>query len=324
MKTWIDFDDAPIFAIPLTDAVGGVSVCEGMLIEGPQGWGEFSPPVGVSEVQAARWLTSAIEAGIVGWPDPLRGRVPVAVIVPSVPAARARELVELSHGCRTAAVRVGESTLAEDIARLEAVRDALGAAGAIRCDANGAWDLETATSAVPALDRAAGGLEFIEQPCAALEDVAALRRRVEVPVAVDQSIRDADEPLGLPLEDAADVMVLTVGALGGVRRALRIAEGFALPCVAAAEVQSSVAIAGGLALAGVLSDAGFAHSLGGAMLLDGDVVSEARHLVPVDGYLPVAPMPPSPDLARLQEFAATDAERVARWRGLLGAVQKYL
>ncbi len=323
MKTWIDFDDAPVFAIPLTDRVGGVDVCEGMLIEGPQGWGEFSPPAGVSEEQAARWLTAAIEAGIVGWPDPLRGRVPVAVIVPSVSAERAARIVAGS-GCRTAAVRVGESSLDDDIARLEAVRDALGAAGAIRIDANGGWDLQTAAAAVPALARAAGGLEFVEQPCATVEDVAVLRRQVDVPVAVDQSIRESLDPLGLALADTADIAVLTVGALGGVRRALRIAESVGLPCVAAVEVQSSVAIAGGLALAAVLPDAGFAHSLGGALLLDGDVVSDARHLVPVDGYLPVAPMPPGPDAARLREFAATDAAMVARWRGLVAAVQKYL
>ncbi|MGI9163011.1 MAG: o-succinylbenzoate synthase [Mycobacterium sp.] len=323
MKTWIDFDDAPVFAIPLIDAIGGVTVCEGMLIEGPQGWGEFSPPAGVAGEQAARWLTAAIEAGIVGWPDPLRGRVPVAVIVPSVSPERAVEIV-VGAGCRTAAVQVGESSLADDIARVEAVRDALGASGAIRCDVNGAWDLETAASAVPALDRAAGGLEFVEQPCAAVEDVALLRRRVHVPVAVDQSIRESLDPLGPALTEAADIAVLTVGALGGVRRALRIAESCALPCVSAVAVQSSVAIAGGLALAGVLPDAGFAHSLGGALLLAGDVVSDARHLIPIDGYLPVAPMPPGPDAARLEEFAATDPAMIARWRELVAAVQKYL
>ena len=323
MKTWIDFDDAPIFAIPLVDAVGGLTVCEGMLIEGPQGWGEFSPPVGCDEQQAARWLTAAIEAGIVGWPDPLRGRVPVAVIVPSVSPGRAAEIVAGS-GCRTAAVQVGESSLADDIARTEAVRDALGTSGAIRCDVNGAWDLETAASAVPALDRAARGLEFVEQPCGSLEDVAALRRRVDVPVAVDQTIRNSTDPLGLALTESADIAVLTVGALGGVRRALRIAESCSLPCVSAVEVQSSVAIAGGVALAGVLSDAGFAHTLGGALLLAGDVVSDARRLIPVDGYLPVAPMPPGPDAARIQEFAASDPAMIARWRGLVSALQKYL
>ncbi len=315
MKTWIDFDAAPVFVIPLIEPIGGVTVCEGMLIEGPQGWGEFSPPAGVSEREAGRWLTAAIEVGTVGWPDPLRGRVPVTVTVPAVSPSRAHELVTTSR-CRTAAVRVGETSLAEDIARLEAVRDGLGASGAIRCDAKGAWDVEAAVVAVPELDRAAGGLEFVEQPCGDVDDVAAVRRRIEVPVAV--------APLTLSLKDAADVAVLNVGALGGVRRALRVAESIDLPCVVATEVHTSIAIAGGLALAGVLPDVGYAHTLGGAMLLDGDVVSEGRHLVPVDGYLPVAPMPPGPDTSRLREFTATDAGMVARWRGLLAAAQKYL
>ncbi len=323
MKTWIDFDSAPVFCVPLIDPVGGVSMCEGMLIEGPQGWGEFSPPCGVSEEQAARWLTAAIEVGTVGWPDPLRGRVHAAVTVPSVSASRAAEIVAGS-GCATAAVLVGETSLEEDLARVSAVRAALGPSGSVRVDANGAWDIDAAAAAVPELDRAAGGLEFVEQPCWSLSDVAVLRRRVDVPLAVDQSIWESAEPLALSLDDAVDVAVLNVGGLGGVRRALRVAETFDLPCVVSCDVQASIAIAGGLALAGVLPDAGYAHSLGGALLLDGDVVSEARHLAPADGYLPVAPMPAGPDACRLEEFAARDAGMVARWRGLLGAVQRYL
>jgi O-succinylbenzoate synthase len=258
VKTWIDFDAAPIFAIPLTDDVGGTAVCEGMLIEGPQGWGEFSPPAGCDPRRAGRWLTAAIEAGTVGWPDPLRGRVPVAVSVPAVDPDRAHRLVA-DAGCRTAAVRVG-GPLAEDLARLEAVRDALGPSGAIRCDANGQWDIDTAVAAITAADRVACGIEFVEQPCATLEDVAAVRRRVDVRIAVGQSIRDSDAPLRLPLADCADIAVLTVAPLGGVRRALRVAEACALPCVVAGELQSSIGIAGGLALAGVLPDVGFASA----------------------------------------------------------------
>ena len=325
MKTWIDFDSAPVFTIPLIDPVGTVSVCEGMLIEGPQGWGEFAPPGGCDERQAARWLTAAIEAGIVGWPDPLRGRVQVAVTVPAVDPTRARDIVAAS-GCHTATVHVAEhpGTPADDLARLEAVRDALGPGGFVRCDANGNWDVDAAAAALPALDRAAGGLEFVEQPCASVREVSELRRRVDIPIALDQSIRDAPDPLMLPIAEAADIAVLTVAALGGARRALRVAEGCDVPCVAAAEWGSSVSIAGGLALAGVLPDAGFAHPVGGALLLAGDLVSDARSLIPVDGHLPVAPMPPGPDQARLERFAATDPETVARWRRLLAAVQHYL
>lgn len=325
MKTWIDFAAAPVVTIPLTDTVAGRTTFEGMFIEGPQGWGEFSPPPDADDRQAARWLTAAIEVGTVGWPDPVRGWVPVAVTVPAVAADRAREIVAGS-GCRTAVVEVAAhpDSLAEDIARVEAVRDALGPDGAIRCDANGKWDLDTAQAAVPALDRAAGGLEYVEQPCAGLSDLATLRRRIDVRVAVDQSIGEAADVIALDLTNAADIAVLTVGALGGVRRALRVAETCGLPCVAASGLETSIGIAGAVALAGVLPETGLAAEAGTAGLLIGDVVSDARSLVLVDGRLPVAPMPPRPDPERLQRFAAADAATVAWWRARLDAVQRYL
>ena len=323
MKTWIDFADASVFAIPLIDPVGGVRVYEGMLIEGPQGWGEFSAPPGCDDERSGRWLTASIEAGTVGWPDPVRGRVPVAVTVPAVDPERARDIVT-GAGCRTVAVRIGDpgGTLGADIARLEAVRDALGPAGAIRADVNGNWDLDTAAGAIPALDRAAGGLEFVEQPCRTLAEVSALRARIDIPVAVDQSIRDAPDPLRLPLAASADIAVLTVAALGGVRRALRIAETCGLPCVVSGALESSIGTAGGLALAGVLGDTGFASTLG-VGLLGGDIVSGGRTLLPVDGTLPVSPMPPGPDPDRLAAFAADD-ETAARWRHRLAAAQRHI
>lgn len=328
MKTWIDFEAAPVFAIPLIDDVGAVTLCQGMLIEGPQGWGEFSPPPGCDDRQAGRWLTAAIEVGTVGWPDPIRGYVPVAVTVPSVDPVRAREIVD-EAGCRTAVVRVGErpDSLAADVARLEAVRDALGPRGAIRCDANAQWDVEEAAAAIAALNRAAGGLEFVEQPCPTVEEIAAVRRRVGVPVAVEsialfEALRDGADARAL--REAADIAVLTVGALGGVRRALRVAEKCVLPCVVDAEIETSLGLAGGLALAGVLPDVGYASALAGARLLSGDVVSAGRRLLPVNGQLPVAPMPPGPDAEQLRRYAVTDADTLAHWRSRLAAAQAFL
>lgn len=325
MKTWIDFDGAPVFAIPLTDEFDGVTVCQGMLIEGPQGWGEFSPPQNCDAPRAARWLTAAIEAGTVGWPDPLRGRVPVAVTVPAVDPARARRIVAGS-GCRTAAVHVGRqgTSIAEDISRVEVVRDELGPEGKIRVDADGQWDLDTAAAAISALERAAGELEFVEQPCRTLDEIAALRTRLDVRIAVDQSVRDAPDPLAVDYSDAADLVVLTVSALGGVRRALRVAETCGLPCVVSASVESSIGRAGGVALAGVLPDAGVACELGIGSLLAGDVVSAGRSLLPIDGHLPVAPMPAGPNVARLDEFLVRDPDTVARWRSRLATVQQHI
>ncbi|MCB0946111.1 MAG: O-succinylbenzoate synthase, partial [Mycobacterium sp.] len=156
--------------------------------------------------------------------------------------------------------------------------------------------------------------DFVEQPCATLPELAEVRRRVDVRIAVDESIRDAPDPFGLALAEAADVAVLTVNALGGVRRALRMAENCALPCVVSAEPDSSVGLAGGLALAGALPELAGACGLGTAAVLVGDLVSPWRSLIPVDGHLPVAPMPPGPDRDQLAAFAVRDDERVGRWR----------
>jgi o-succinylbenzoate synthase len=325
VKTWVDFDRAPVFALPLTDEVDGRDRVEGILVEGPQGWGEFAAPPDLDDRRAARWLTAAVEAGTVGWPDPVRGRVPVAVVVPAVAPERAGAVVAAS-GCRTAAVTVARpGTLpADDIARLAAVREALGPAGEIYCDADGHWDVETAVAVIPQLDRAAGGLRFVEQPCATLGEIAVVRRALDIPVAVDQCLRDAEAPTAVDLREAADIAVLTVAALGGVRRALRVAETCGLPCVVAATPESSVGLAGGVALAGVLPDAGLAHALGIADLLAADVVSPGRRLLPVDGHLPVAPMPAGPDPAGLERHRVTDPETVQWWRARVAAVQRLL
>lgn len=323
MKALIDFDDAPVFTIPARDTYPGFDACEGILIEGPQGWGEFCPPRASSDLAAARWLTSAIEGGTVGWPDAVRGRVAVSVAVPAVSPEDAAAIVAGS-GCRAADVRVtGGPSLAADEARLGAVRAALGPAGSIRCAVEGSWDVDTAAEVIVVLDRAAGGLEFVQQPCATAAEVAAVRRRVEVRLAVDvSSLTD-----GQALAQVADLAVLTVGPLGGVRRALRFAERTDLPCVvstASGASETSIGLAGGLALAGALPEVPFACGLGTAAVLAGDIVSPGRALIPVDGYLPVAPMAPAPDPARLAEFSLDDAERIAWWRRRLSVVRQLL
>jgi O-succinylbenzoate synthase len=317
MRTLIDFDAAPVFALPVID--GSAAVFEGVLLEGPQGWGEFSPPDDCGVGDLGRWLTAATEPGTVGWPDAVRGRIPVAVGVSAVDPVRARQIVAES-GCRSADVVVGEGSLADDVARLEAVRDELGQDGAIRLCAGGVWDVDAAVSAIRFLIAAAGRVEYVEQPCRSVEELAAVRRRVDVPVAVSASCLLEDASSVAPIE-AADIAVLACAPLGGVRRALRQAERLELPCVVASAVETSVGLAAGLALAGALAELPFACGLGNATRLGGDIVSRGRTLVAVDGYLPVAPMPPGPDPDALTRYALTDPTRLAWWRERLRAAQ---
>jgi O-succinylbenzoate synthase len=302
-----------VYRVPLRTRFRGIDVRDGVLVHGPAGWGEFSPFWDYDDAESRRWWAAAEEAAVHGWPAPLRDRVPVNVTVPAVDADRAHAIVSAS-GCRTAKVKVAEpgQSAADDLARVEAVRDALGPAGAIRVDANAAWDVDTAVARIRELDRV--GLEYVEQPCATLAELAALRRRIDVRVAVDEGVRRSADPLTVDLREAGDVVVLKVQPLGGVRAALRVAETHGLPCVVSSALESSVGIAAGVALAAALPELPFACGLATVALFTDDVTSTP--LLPVDGYLAV--VRPQPD--RLDAVAA-DAVTDARWRARLDAVR---
>ena len=305
--------EARVYRVPLRTRFRGIDVRDGVLVRGPAGWGEFSPFWDYDTTESRRWWAAAEEAAVEGWPAPVRSSVPVNVTVPAVGPEQAHAIVTAS-GCRTAKVKVAEpgQSAADDLARVEAVRDALGPAGAVRVDANAAWDVDTAVARIAELDRV-GGLEYVEQPCATLAELAALRRRIDVRVAVDEGVRRSADPLAVDLREAGDVVVLKVQPLGGVRAALRVAEAHGLPCVVSSALESSVGIAAGVALAAALPELPFACGLATVALFTDDVTSTP--LLPVDGVLPV--VRPEPD--RLDQVEA-DPVTAARWRARLAAV----
>lgn len=306
-----------VYAVPLHNRFRGITVREGVLLHGPAGWGEFCPFADYSDTDSVPWLACAVEASEIGWPEPVRDRIEVNTTVPVVAPERAHELVAAS-GCRTAKVKVADpgSSIGDDCDRVAAVRAALGPAGAVRVDANMAWDVDSAVKAIRELDRAAGGLEYVEQPCPSIDELAAVRKRVDVRIAADESIRRADDPLKVALAGAADIAVIKVAPLGGVRRALEVAQACGLPCVVSSAVETSVGLAAGLALAGALPSLDFACGLGTMSLLTGDVTTQS--LSPVDGYLPVPRTAPQPDRAEM--FAADEPTRDA-WLARLDRVR---
>src|SRR5262245_33285798 len=184
-----------VYAIPLRTRFRGITIREGMLIRGEAGWGEWSPFLEYPPEVAEPWLRCALESAAGDWPEPVRTEVPVNVTVPAVGPEQAHRIVT-DGGCVTAKVKVAEpgQSPADDRARVEAVRNALGPAGRVRVDANGAWSVDDAVAAIKALDAAAAGLEYVEQPCATVEELAAVRRAVDVPIAADESIRRAADP----------------------------------------------------------------------------------------------------------------------------------
>jgi O-succinylbenzoate synthase len=306
-----------VYSIPLTTRFRGIDVREGMLLRGDAGWGEFSPFLEYDADTARPWLAAAREAADEGWPEALRTEVPVNVTVPACDPERARTIVRASSGCRTAKVKVAErgQVVRDDEARLEAVRDALGPDGLVRVDANGGWSVDEAVARIPLLDRAAGGLEYVEQPVASVEDLAVVRRRVGVPIAADESIRRAEDPYRVRDLAAADIAVLKVQPLGGVRACLRIAEDIGLPVVVSSALETSVGIAAGVALAAALPELHHACGLATVQLLAGDVTDEP--LLPVEGVLPVRRSEVAPAL--LERWAAAP-ERARHWADRLAGL----
>nr|MCW2727275.1 O-succinylbenzoate synthase [Aeromicrobium sp.] len=308
------------FSIPMPTPFRGITRREGMVFEGPAGWAEFSPFLDYDARESAPWLAAAIESAQKQWPAPVRTHVAVNCTVPAVGPDQGAAIVRRS-GCGTAKVKVAErgQSLADDLARVEAVRGAIGPRGKIRVDANGGWSVDDAVRAIAALDLAAHGLEYVEQPCASVEDLAAVRRRVGVPIAADESIRRADDPFRVARLEAADIAVLKVAPLGGVHACLRIAEQIGLPVVVSSAVDTSIGLAAGLALAGALPELPYACGLATTSLLDGDVV--ASPLVPVDGLLPVGRQGLDP---AAYGAVAADGETDARWQARLSAVRAVL
>ena len=271
------------FSVPLTTRFRGVSQRHGLLLHGPCGWGEWSPFDEYDDRVAAVWLASAIDAACAPAPASRREHVPVNVTVPAVGADEARAIVTAS-ACRTAKVKVAEpsQTLADDVARVAAVRDALGPDGAIRVDANAAWSVDEAVEALGRLEQAAGGLEYAEQPCSRLEELAEVRARTGVRIAADEAIRrdHADPAL---LHDTVDVAVIKVQPSGGIHAALALIASLGVPAVVSSALDTSVGLAAGVRLAAALDTLPYACGLATGLLLAEDVV--IRPLRPVDGVL---------------------------------------
>lgn len=308
--------DAIVYDIPMAVGFRGITHRSGVLFEGPAGWTEWSPFPEYGDAEAATWLQAALEAAELGYPDPVREEVPVNGIVPLLSPEEAVTRA-LASGCDTIKIKVaGAGTNpALDIARVRAVREALPQAK-LRIDANGGWDLATATDVLTQL--ADVGLEYAEQPCLAVEDLAALRgRQLGVRIAADESIRRAEDPLRVRDAGAADVAVLKVQPLGGVRVCLALADELGLPVVVSSAVETSIGLRAGVALAAALPELPYACGLETARLLSGDITRQP--LSPVGGRLPVRPIDVDPALVaahradpELEAFWLARAKRVFR------------
>jgi O-succinylbenzoate synthase len=302
---------ARVVALPMATRFRGVTAREALLLEGPEGWTEFSAFPEYDDAEAATWLAAAIDFGWNPQPLPVRDAVPVNATVPAVDAGAVAGVLARFDGCRTAKVKVAErgQGLAEDVARVQAVRAAMGPQGRVRIDANGGWNVDEAERAIHAL--ADADLEYVEQPCATVDELAELRgrlRRWDVPIAADESVRKATDPLAVARAGAADILVVKAQPLGGIRRALEIVAEAGLPAVVSSALDTSIGLGMGVTLAAALPVLDHDCGLGTASLFTTDVTTPP--LRPASGMLPVGRVAPDP--ARLDELAASP-ERTAWW-----------
>lgn len=304
-----------VYRTRMTTRFRGLDYRDGVLIEGPAGWSEVSPFWDYDIPESSAWLAAGLESAYLGYPEPVRASIPVNVTVPATNPEKAQAIIARRGGCETAKIKVAEKgqSLDDDLDRIAAVRDVFD--GKIRIDANAGWDRHTAIHSIPLLDRAAGGLEYVEQPVSTVEDLSAVRKAVAVPIAADESIRRAEDPYRVAKHDAADLIVCKVQPLGGVRACLRLAQDIGLPVVVSSALESSVGIRAGVALAASLPELDYACGLATVQLFEHDVTSD--RLVPTAGELPVRDIDPD-------TIEPVDEELEARWATRLRDMWEHL
>ena len=302
---------ARVVTLPLATRFRGIERREAVLFEGPEGWTEFSPFVEYDDAEASAWLRAAIDFGWNPAPTLVRNEVWVNATLPAVEPFEVAGILAKFPGCRTTKIKVAEpgQTLADDTARVAAARAALGPEGRIRIDANGAWNVDEAEHAIHAL--AEYDLEYVEQPCFSVDELAQVRKRVKymgIPIAADESVRKAEDPLAVARAGAADILIIKAQPLGGIAAALDIVREAGLPVVVSSALDTSVGISMGLHLAAAIGNLEFDCGLGTAAFLGADVTDEP--LLPVDGRISVRRVDVSAEL--LTEHAATE-DRTKWW-----------
>lgn len=302
-----------VVALPMRTRFRGITTRETMLFRGPAGWGEFGPFVEYDDAESAAWLAAGIEAAYLGPPPQARDTVPVNATVPAVPAAEVAAILARYPGATTAKVKVAEpgQSLDDDVARVAAAREVV---AQVRIDANANWSVAEAITAI----RAIGDVEYAEQPCATVDELAQVRRAVNVPIAADESIRKAADPLRVVAADAADIAIVKVAPLGGMRALLALSEEIGLPVVVSSALDSAIGMAGGVAVAAALPRLDHACGLGTGTLFTDDV---AESFVPERGV--VTPRWFGPEVALDRVYAANPA-RTDWWHDRLRRCHHYL
>jgi len=283
------FETMRVVALPTKSNFRGINVREVALFQGEYGWGEFSPFLEYGYAESAPWLMSAIAAATEPRPQLYRNSVKVNGTIPALnESADLERIVNSFPGVHTFKVKVGEN-LPEDIARLAKVK-ALRPQAKLRIDVNGNWSVQEAITNLRAIYENIGPLEYVEQPCATIEDLRELKDnlKIDIKIAGDEVLRKAADPFAVDLSGAVDVLMLKVQPLGGIRRAHKLAEHHKLPVVVSSALESAIGINYGLIFAASFPEMNFDCGLGTGSLLGANVAE----LPIVDGAIEITEVEP--------------------------------
>ena len=276
-------DTLRVIALPMKTKFRGITVREVALIKGPHGWGEFSPFLEYDDAESAPWLASAIEAATTPKPKLYRTSVAINGTIPALnEPADLKRVVDSFPGVTSFKVKVGND-LAEDLARVNVIRN-LQPQAKIRIDVNGLWSVDQAEAFLSAV----GDIEYVEQPCATIEELRELKSRTSVKIVGDEVLRKAADPFAIDFTGAIDYLMLKVQPLGGIKRAHALAKHHNLPVVVSSALESAVGINYGLTLAASFETMNFNCGLGTGSLLAADVA----HLPIVDGKIEITEFEP--------------------------------
>lgn len=273
-----------VVALPMKTKFRGIQTREVALIQGEFGWGEFSPFLEYDDAESAPWLASAIEAATQPKPELYRTEVSVNGTIPALNDVQDLErIIDSFPGVKTFKVKVG-SDVNEDLLRLDLIRN-IRPDTVIRIDVNGLWSVEEAEMFLNSV----GDIECVEQPCATIEELRELKKRLDVKIVGDEVLRKAKDPFNVDLSGAVDYLMLKVQPLGGIRRAHKLAEHHNLPVVVSSALESAVGISYGLTLAASFKEMKFDCGLGTGSLLAKNVAE----LPIVDGKIAISDVVPN-------------------------------
>jgi O-succinylbenzoate synthase len=278
-----------VVALPTKTNFRGINIREVALFKGEYGWGEFSPFLEYDYKECAPWLMCAIEAATKPRPKLYRNSVKVNGTIPAInDAAILEKIVDSFPGVDTFKVKVGDN-LPEDIVRLAKVRS-LRPKATLRIDVNGTWSVQEAITNLRAIYENIGPLEYVEQPCATVEELCELKEKlkVDIKIAGDEVLRKTVDPFAVDLSGAIDVLMLKVQPLGGIARAHKLAEHHKLPVVVSSALESAVGINYGLQLAASFAEMNFDCGLGTGSLLAANIAN----LPIVDGQIEITDVEP--------------------------------